>query len=203
MVPVSKILTRIYAAILCVVISASAALAQSWAVEELRFHMSDENSVKAAPLYMPRAVNRVSAIVMVISSSSVNSWVRGYYVSQLARSGIAVLILDDLKPLDLRNVIESVDLRQLEMEAFYAIAELQKDRRIDPARVSVMEISDESLDATSLARRSMRQINTISFAINTAVRSVCDDRLTNVSSPGELNYGMTNPESLKPFRFCF
>lgn len=203
MVPVLKILIKISAVVLCVFLYAQIAHAQSWQVEEFRFRQPDSTSVKVAPLYMPRAAARVSAFVMVISSSSVMRWIKGYYVSQLARSGAAVLILDDFKPDELRDVIEPHSLRQLEAEALYAVTQLQNDGRIDPVRISIMGISDRSPADTALATRSMRQINTISLVINPITTFACDDQLRYGWSPLEQYYKRLMREVSRRFQFCF
>ena len=152
---------------------------------------------------MPRAATRVSAIVMVIGRSSGIRWIENYYVPQLASSAVAVLILDDLKPDELRDVIEPHSLRLLEAEAFNAVAELQKDGRIDPARISIMGISDQSTDGVALAARTMGKINTLSFVTSPITTFACDDQPTYRWSRLTLYYGRLLHETSRRFQFCF
>src|ERR1700730_10190396 len=111
---VVKTLLVASAAFFCATLSLSSAAAQSWYVEQLIIPSSLGAAAKRAVLYMPRAAHRVSAIVMIINKSEAANWVRDYYAPNLASGGVAVLTLHEFKPLDLRNVLESTELKQLE-----------------------------------------------------------------------------------------
>src|ERR1700687_1240302 len=125
MCPVFKSLLVVGAALFFAAINLSAASGQSWSVEELTIQSPVETSTKSATLYLPRAVHRVSAIVMMINKSEAANWVQDYYAPDLARGGVAVLIVQEVKPLDLRNVLEPTKLSQLEMDAFNGVAVLR------------------------------------------------------------------------------
>ena len=108
----------------------SAASGQPWSVERLTIP-SFESSAKSAAFYLPHAAVVVSAIVMIINNREVANWVQNYYAPNLARGGVAVLIVQEIKPLDLRDVLEPTRVGLLETAAFYGVALLQRDPRID------------------------------------------------------------------------
>jgi hypothetical protein len=62
---------------------------------------------------------------MMINKGEAANWVQDYYAPNLARGGVAVLIVQEVKPLDLRNVLEPTKLSQLEMDAFNGVAVLR------------------------------------------------------------------------------
>ena len=79
-------------------------------------------------------------------------WIEGYYARELSRQGIAVI--DSFKPRGLRNVISNQSLVSswdMENDAFAALAELQKDERIDPSRIGIMGLSKGGLVAQNAA----------------------------------------------------
>jgi dienelactone hydrolase len=98
--------------------------------------------------------------------------------------------VDSFKPRGVDNVIEDqgrVTSWDMENDAFAALAELQKDKRIDPERIGVMGMSKGGLVAQNSAftiRRRARQTGMLAFAAHVAIVPDCGAQFRNVETTG-------------------
>jgi len=151
--------------------------------EQLSFDTNPGRGVKpaklSATLYLPRSTNPVSTMVIISSSGGVLDWIEGYYARELAKSGIGALVVDSFKPRGVRNVIANQSLVSswdMENDAFAALAELQKDKRIDPSRIGLMGLSKGGLVAQNAAfmiRRKLRGTDSSAFAVHVPIAPDC------------------------------
>jgi dienelactone hydrolase len=169
--------------LLCFVFRSLPVDAQSAIEEPISFETNPAPTVRlakiTATLYLPRASRPVSAMVIISSSGGVIDWIENYYARELARHGIAGLVVDSFGPRGVRRVIEDQSLVtswDMENDAFAALAVLTKDSRIDGAHIGVMGLSKGGLVAQNSAftiRREWRRTGSLAFAAHVAIAPDC------------------------------
>ncbi len=187
-------------------------VAQSNIIEHLNFDTHAAPGVKlaniSATLYLPPSAKPVPAMVIISSSGGVIDWIERYYARELARAGIAGLVVDSFAPRGVRNVDRDqrlVTSWDMENDAFAALAVLQKDPRIDPTRIGVMGVSKGGLVAHQsaiLTRRTWRGTGTLAFAAHVAIVPYCVEQHRNVATTGKSIFFMLaeldEPDPPKP-----
>lgn len=141
---------------------------------------NDEQLDVEATLYLPKKARfPISAVVIVPSSSGVEDEREIYYAKELAKVGIAALVVDSFTARDLtdslydQSVIDSWDI---ENDAIAALQELAADGRFKPDRIAIMGVSKGGTAAmnTALAvRRYWMGVEDVSFAAHIAISPDC------------------------------
>jgi dienelactone hydrolase len=141
---------------------------------------NDEQMDVEATLYLPKKARYpISAVVIVPSSSGVEDEREIYYAKELARVGIAALVVDSFTARDLtdslydQSVIDSWDI---ENDAIAALQELVADGRFKTERIAIMGVSKGGTAAmnTALAvRRQWMGVDDVSFAAHIAISPDC------------------------------
>jgi dienelactone hydrolase len=152
-------------------------------VERMSFDTNVVPTVKPAKikatLYLPPISAPVAAMVIISSSGGVLDWIEGYYARELARNGIAGLVVDSFGSRGVHNVIQNQSLVtswDMENDAFAALAVLRKDKRIDPTRIGIMGLSKGASVAQNAAftvRQNWRRTGDLAFAIHVAIAPDC------------------------------
>src|SRR4051794_22686400 len=182
-------------------------------VEQLVFDTNlapDVNPVKiTASLYMPHASTPVPAMVIINSSGGVLDWIEGYYARELSERGIAALVVDSFKPRGVRNVVSNQNLVTswlMENDAFAALAELQKDKRIDAAHIGIMGVSKGGLVAQNAAftiRRDLRRTGKAAFAVHVPIVPDCTAQFRTVETTGNpIFYMLAELDDIVPSKPC-
>jgi dienelactone hydrolase len=163
-------------------------------VEHLKFDTNpapDVTPVKVtAILYMPQSDKPVAAMVIVNNSGGVLDRIEGHYSRSLSQNGIAALVVDSFKPRKISNIDENQALVSswvMENDAFAALAELRKDKRIDPTRIGIMGVSKGGLvaqNAAMLVRRELRQTGGLTFALHVPIAPDCVAQFRNAATTG-------------------
>jgi dienelactone hydrolase len=132
-----------------------------------------------ASLYLPRKASPVAAMVIISGSGGVNDWTELYYARELARNGIAALVVDSFGPRGVRSTVQDqtlVTYWEMENDAFAALAMLRKDKRIDPAHIGIMGQSKGGLIAQNAAftvRQNWRRTGALAFDVHVPITSDC------------------------------
>ena len=187
--------------------------AQSAAVEQLAFETNPGPNVKPvkleAKLYLPQSNAPLPAMVIINSSGGVLDQVEGYYARELVKHGIAALVVDSFKPRGVRNVTADQNLVTswlMENDAFAALAELQKDKRIDATRIGLMGVSKGGLVAQNAAftiRRELRRTGTASFAIHVPIVPDCTAQFRTAATTGKpILYILAELDDITPSKPC-
>lgn len=191
----------------------SSASAQSVSVEQLKFDTNpapDVSPVKLiATLYTPRAEKLVAAMVIINSSGGVLEKIEGHYARSLTQNGIAALVVDSFRPRNISNINENQGLVSswvMENDAFAALAELKKDKRIDPNRIGIMGVSKGGMVAQNSAmmvRRELRRTGTLSFALHVPIVPDCIGQFRNAGTTGRpIFYMLAELDDLTPSKPC-
>jgi dienelactone hydrolase len=92
-------------------------------------------------------------MVIVNSSGGVMDRIEGHYARGLTKNGIAALVVDSFRPRNISNVDENQSslVHGPENDAFAALAELRRDKRIDPGRIGIMGVSKGGMVAQNAA----------------------------------------------------
>ena len=164
-------------------------------IEKLNFDTNPAAGIKtvkiAATLYLPLTAAPVPAMVIANSSGGVVDWMENYYAQALAKNGIAALVVDSFKSRGVREVLSdqsAVTSWQMENDAFAALAELHKDKRIDPARIGIMGVGKGGLVAQNAAftvRREVRRTGMAAFAVHVPIVPDCVAQFRNVETTGK------------------
>ena len=170
------------------------ASAETRVVEQLVFDTNPAPDVKrvkiTANLYLPHVSTPVPAMVIINSSGGVLDWIEGYYARELSERGIAALVVDSFKPRGVRNVVSNQNLVTswlMENDAFAALAELQKDKRIDAVHIGIMGVSKGGLVAENAAftiRRDLRRTGKAAFAVHVPIVPDCTAQFRTVETTG-------------------
>jgi len=172
------------------------AAAPAMIVEQLRF---DTNAapplvkpVKVkATLYLPRKASPVAAMVIISGSGGVSEWTELYYARELARNGIAALVIDSFGSRGVRSTIQDQGLVthwDMENDAFAALAVLRKDKRIDPTHIGIMGQSKGGLVAQNAAfkvRQNWRRTGDLAFDAHVPITSDCAAQHRTVLTTGK------------------
>jgi dienelactone hydrolase len=160
---------------------AAAALAQEFRIETVTFRTKAEAGIHIrATLFTPRKVRfPISAVVIMSSSGGVEDTREIYYARELAREGIAALVVDSFGPRGMEtSLYDQSQLTEWEMEldAFAALSRLASDRRFRRDRIAIMGVSKGGTVAmnTALAvRRKWADVEKTGFAAHIAVSPDC------------------------------
>jgi dienelactone hydrolase len=141
---------------------------------------NDEQVDVEATLYLPKKARfPISAVIIVPSSSGVEEEREIYYAKELAKVGIAALVVDSFTARDLtdslydQSVIDSWDI---ENDAIAALQELAGDRRFKAHRIAIMGVSKGGTAAMNTAfavRRRWMGVEDVSFAAHIAISPDC------------------------------
>jgi dienelactone hydrolase len=206
---------RISAFLLCLAAFASThcAFAGSVLVEHLKFDTNPAPDVTpakiTATLYLPQFDKPVPAMVIVNNSGGVLDRIEGHYSRALSQSGIAALVVDSFKPRKIANIDENqalVSSWAMENDAFAALAELRKDKRIDPTRIGIMGVSKGGLvaqNAAMMVRRELRRTGGLTFALHVPIVPDCVAQFRNVATTGQpIFYMLAELDDLTPSKPC-
>jgi dienelactone hydrolase len=189
------------------------AFAESVLVEHLKFDTNPAPGVTpvkiTATLYMPQFDKPVAAMVIVNNSGGVLDRVEGHYSRSLSQNGIAALVVDSFKPRKISNIDEDQELVNswaMENDAFAALAELRKDKRIDPNRIGIMGVSKGGLvaqNAAMLVRRELRRTGSLVFALHVPIVPDCVAQFRNAATTGRPTfYMLAELDDLTPSKPC-
>jgi dienelactone hydrolase len=189
------------------------AFANSVGVEQLNFDTNpapDVAPVKiTATLYMPQSDKSLAAMVIINSSGGVLDRIEGHYARGLSQNGIAALVVDSFKPRKILNTNENQELVtswMMENDAFAALAELKKDKRIDPDRIGIMGVSKGGLVAQNSAlmvRREVRRTGSLAFALHVPIVPDCLSQFRNAATTGRpIFYMVAELDDLTPAKPC-
>jgi dienelactone hydrolase len=152
---------------------------------------NDEPIEVQATLYVPKQASPpMSAVVIVPSSSGVEEEREVYYARELARAGIAALVVDSFTPRGLTDSLydQSVlDAWNIENDAIAALRKLIGDKRFKPDRIAILGVSKGGTAAMNTAltiRRRWMGIEDISFAAHVAISPDCTWVTRRVSTTG-------------------
>jgi dienelactone hydrolase len=208
---------RILAFLFCISMTAFAstpsAFGGSVLVEHLKFDTNpapDVMPVKiTATLYLPQSDKPVPAMVIVNNSGGVLDRIEGHYSRSLSHSGIAALDVNSFKPRKIANIEENqalVGSWAMENDAFAALAELKKDKRIDPDRIGVMGVSKGGLvaqNAAMLVRRELRRTGSLAFALHVPIAPDCVAQFRNAGTTGRpIFYMLAELDDVTPSKPC-
>jgi dienelactone hydrolase len=208
---------RTVCAILCRVMLAgvvsSSASAKPPIIEHLEFETNLARHVKpvkiTATLYLPIVSSPAPAMVIISSSGGVIDWNEGYYARELSKQGIAALVVDSFKPRGILDIVEkqlSVTSWHMENDAFAALTELQKDKRIDPSRIGIMGISKGGIVAQNsafLIRRGARGTGTLAFAAHVPIVPDCAGQFRDAKTTGKpIFYMLAELDDADPHQPC-
>jgi dienelactone hydrolase len=182
-------------------------------VEQLKFYTNpapDVTPVKiTATLYLPQSDKAVAAMVIVNSSGGVLDRIEGHYSRSLTQNGIAALVVDSFRPRKISNIDENQELVSswvMENDAFVALAELNKDKRIDPNRIGIMGVSKGGLvaqNAAMLVRRELRRTGSLAFALHVPIVPDCVAQFRNAETTGRpILYMLAELDDLTPSKPC-
>lgn len=177
-------------------LSGTGAAAQTATItERLKFDTNPHPTVKPATveatLYLPRASGPVPAMVIISSSGGVLDWIEGYYARELNKAGIGALVVDSFKPRGVKRVVEDQSLVtswDMENDAFAALAELLKDKRIDPLHIGIMGLSkggSVAQNSAFMVRRSWRRTGDLAFAAHVAIGPDCASQHRTAKTTGK------------------
>jgi dienelactone hydrolase len=141
---------------------------------------NDEQVEIEATLYLPKSGRfPISAVVIVPSSSGVEDEREIYYAKELAKEGIAALIVDSFASRDLTDSLydQSVlDVWDIENDAIAALQELAADKRFKADRIAIMGVSKGGTAAMNTAltiRRKWMGVDDVAFAAHVAISPDC------------------------------
>jgi dienelactone hydrolase len=191
----------------------SPASAQSVSVEQLKFDTNPAPDVTpvriTATLYMPQSTKPVAAMVIVNNSGGVLDRIEGHYSRSLSQNGIAALVVDSFKPRKISSIDENQALVSswvMENDAFAALAELRKDKRIDPSRIGIMGVSKGGMVAQNTAmmvRRVERRTGSLAFALHVPIVPDCVAQFRNAATTGQpIFYMVAELDDLTPSKPC-
>ena len=162
-----------------------------------------------AKLYMPQSSRPVAAMVIICSSGGVLDFNEGYYARELSKKGIAALVVDSFTPRGMHDVITNqfaVTSWHMENDAFAALSELQKDKRVDPARIGVMGISKGGIVAQNsafLVRRTLRGTGVREFALHVPIVPDCAGQFRDARTTGKpIFYMLAQLDDADPAQLC-
>jgi dienelactone hydrolase len=191
----------------------SPASAQSVSVEQLKFDTNpapDVTPVKiTATLYIPQSDKPVAAMVIANNSGGVLDQIEGHYSRAFSQNGIAALVIDSFKPRKISNIDQNQQLVSswvMENDTFAALAELRKDKRIDPNRIGIMGVSKGGLvaqNAAMLVRRELRRTGDLTFALHVPIVPDCVAQFRNAATTGRpIFYMLAELDDLTPSKPC-
>jgi dienelactone hydrolase len=173
----------------------TSARAQPVKTEQLSFDSNPGRGARparlTATLYLPQSAAPVPAMVIISSSGGVIDWIEGHYARALSREGIAALVVDSFKPRGVHDVVANqylVSSWDMENDAFAALAQLQKDKRIDASRIGVMGLSKGGLVAQNAAfriRQNLRGTGSLSFALHVPIAPDCTAQFRDTQTTGK------------------
>ena len=148
-------------------------------------------------------------MVIINSSGGVLDKIEGHYARALSQHGTAALVVDSFKP---RGVI-STDSNQnlvtswmMENDAFAALAELRKDKRIAPNRIGIMGVSKGGLVAQNAAfmiRQDLRRTGAATFKIHVPIVPDCTAQFRSVETTGKpIFYMLAELDDIVPSKPC-
>ncbi|MBR1198770.1 dienelactone hydrolase family protein [Bradyrhizobium sp. AUGA SZCCT0240] len=189
------------------------AFAKSAILEQLKFDTNpapDVAPVKiTATLYLPQSDKSVAAMVIINSSGGVLDQIEGHYARSISQNGIAALVVDSFRPRKVLNTNENQELVNswvMENDAFAALAELKKDKRIDPTRIGIMGVSKGGLVAQNSAmmvRRELRRTGSLAFALHVPIVPDCVGQFRNAATTGRpIFYMVAELDDLTPAKPC-
>jgi dienelactone hydrolase len=158
-----------------------APLAQGLRIETVRFQTKAQAGIRIdATLFTPRKARfPIAAVVIMPSSGGVEDTREIYYAKELAREGIAALVVDSFGPRGLEtSLYDQSQLTEwdMELDAFAALARLARDRRFRRDRIAIMGVSKGGTVAmnTALAvRRKWAGVERVGFAVHIAISPDC------------------------------
>lgn len=161
--------------------------AQAWRIEKVSFltnvvedTTNDEDLRVPARLYLPTSVRgRHPAVVIVPSSGGVEAVREIYYAEELARAGIAALVVDSFAARDVSSSVEDQSLMEnwdVEQDALAALRFLAADSRINSQRIAIMGVSKGGTvarDSALVVRRKWADAGRVMFAAHIAISPDC------------------------------
>ena len=187
-------LYRIFILILLLA-NAPAAFAQ-FKVEKLTFPTNVFKNTAAgrevmlkADLFLPEgAKQKVSVVVITPSSGGVKEEREVYYARELAKSGIAALVIDSFGSRGLRDSVvdQSVLIAwEIENDAVAALKLLRRDPRIHAGRIGVLGVSKGGIVALNTAmsvRRNWFKLGEEKFAAHVPIAPSCSTQMRDIST---------------------
>jgi dienelactone hydrolase len=186
---------------------------QQVAIESLSFDTNPAPGVTpvkvTARLYMPQFSQPVAAMVIISSSGGVLDFNEGYYARELSERGVAVLVVDSFTPRGIHDTITNqltVTSWHMENDAFAALGELQKDKRIAPDRIGIMGISKGGIVAQNSAfigRRALRGTGAQEFALHVPIVPDCAGQFRDARTTGKpIFYMLAELDDADPAQLC-
>jgi dienelactone hydrolase len=183
------------AGIIAATFSNKAYAAEPAIVQKIIFDTNPAPEVKpvkiTATLYLPHASAPVPAMVIIHSSGGVIDKIEGHYARSLANNGIAALVVHSFTPRGVKSTANNQNLVNswaMENDAFAALAELQKDKRIDPNRIGIMGVSKGGLVAQNVAftlRQEARRTGKAAFALHVPIVPDCSAQFRTALTTGK------------------
>jgi dienelactone hydrolase len=161
-------------------------------------HLIDRMKVPSRPaqlqsqLFMPASGSPPFPVVIIMSSSGGVMDVReSFYARELAKNGIAALVVDSFGSRGVKNVgfdQSQVTLTQMEADAYAANIWLRNDKRFDADHIGVMGVSRGGVVSHYLAldiRRKWTRSEDVKFAAYGAIVPACNIRHQNLKTDGK------------------
>lgn len=171
---------------------------EDFTVEQLTFGTNtvpettnDEEVDIEAKLYVPkRAKFPIAAMIIAPSSSGIEDEREVYYAKELAKAGIAALVIDSFTPRGLTNSLYDQSLLEvwdIENDAIAGLQKLAEDKRFKPNRIAIMGVSKGGTAAMNSAfsvRKAWTGVDDVSFAAHVAISPDCTWTNRHVNTTG-------------------
>jgi dienelactone hydrolase len=142
-------------------------------------------------LYLPsQQAGPLSVMVIMHSSSGIQTFREIYYAEQMVKAGVAALVVDSYTPRNTKTTYQDQSLvyrSQVAGDALGALKRLSSDPRFDSARIGVMGVSkggNASFDTALLTQRGDFPTH-VQFALHIPIGASCNSKFRNLKSTGK------------------